>query len=300
MVQFKREREKEKKKKKKTENTELWQNRTDDLLDRAVFQKTVEKPKPKQLQKPKPKQLLRPITAGAGSAINQSQFLAITCNSLEARERSRVHGAIGFGLASYWLKNWRESFKPITKRSNRNHGIAFDSHLKTTLRARWTRCLDHSRPRKLVPRVSLGDPGNEVPRQRCLSWRDNISRCIYLHQVLDVNIRFQFSRFAYESRFTYTYQDPLASPSSLINIDQLHGGSTIKYYNDIRVPTSRFAFIHHDLHIYIKIYTLRITSWIGIFIPSLQTSFQTIIKLAMPTFFLTYMLFFCYFLWIWL
>ena len=52
----------------------------------------------------------------------------------------------------------------------------------------------------------------------------------------------------------------LARPSSLINIDQLHGGSTIKYYNDIRVPTSRFAFIHHDPHIYIKIYTLRITS----------------------------------------
>ena len=85
------------------------------------------------VEKPKPKQLLRPITTGAGSAMNQSQFLAITCNSLEARERSRVHGAIGFGLASHWLKNWRESFKPITKRSNRNHGITFDSHLKTAL-----------------------------------------------------------------------------------------------------------------------------------------------------------------------
>ena len=65
--------------------------------------------------------------------MNQSQFLAITCNSLEARESSRVHGAIGFGFASHWLKNWRESFKPITKRSNRNHGITFDSHLKTAL-----------------------------------------------------------------------------------------------------------------------------------------------------------------------
>ena len=65
--------------------------------------------------------------------MNQSQFLAITCNSLEARERSRVHGTIVFGLASHWLKNWRESFKPITKRSNRNHGITFDSHLKTAL-----------------------------------------------------------------------------------------------------------------------------------------------------------------------
>ena len=49
------------------------------------------------VEKPKPKQLLRPITTGAGSAMNQSQFLAITCNSLEAREKLRVHGAIGFG-----------------------------------------------------------------------------------------------------------------------------------------------------------------------------------------------------------
>ena len=65
--------------------------------------------------------------------MNQSQFLAITCNSLEAREKSRVHSAIGFGFASHWLKNWRDSFKPITKRSNRNHVITFDGHLKTTL-----------------------------------------------------------------------------------------------------------------------------------------------------------------------
>ena len=84
-------------------------------------------------EKPKPKQLLRPITTGAGSAMNQSQFLAITCNSLVAREKSRIHGAVGFGFDSHWLKNWRESFKPITKRSNRNHVITFDSHLKTAL-----------------------------------------------------------------------------------------------------------------------------------------------------------------------
>ena len=65
--------------------------------------------------------------------MNQSHFLAITCNSLEARQKSCVHGAIGFGFASYWLKNWRESFKPITKRSNRNHVITLDGHLKTAL-----------------------------------------------------------------------------------------------------------------------------------------------------------------------
>ena len=73
------------------------------------------------VEKPKPKQLLRPITTGANSAMNQSQFIAIICNLLKAREESHVHGAIGFGFASYWLKNWRESFKPITKRSKRNH-----------------------------------------------------------------------------------------------------------------------------------------------------------------------------------
>ena len=86
------------------------------------------------VEKPKPKQLLRPIKIGTNSAMNQSQFLAITCNSLEAREKSRVQGAIGFGFASHWLKNLCESFKPITKRGNRNLIITFDSHLKTALR----------------------------------------------------------------------------------------------------------------------------------------------------------------------
>ena len=85
------------------------------------------------VEKPKPRQLLWPITTGTGNAMNQSQFLLITCNSLEARQKSRVHGAIGFGFDSHWLKNWCESFKPITKRSNRNHVITFDSHLKTAL-----------------------------------------------------------------------------------------------------------------------------------------------------------------------
>ena len=89
------------------------------------FQRTVEKPKPKQL--------LRPITTEANSAMNQSQFLAISCYSIEAREKSRVHGAIGFGFDFHWLKNWYESFKPITKCSNPNHVITFDSHLKTAL-----------------------------------------------------------------------------------------------------------------------------------------------------------------------
>ena len=85
------------------------------------------------VEKPKSKQLLRPITTGAGSAMNQSQFLAITSNSLEVQEKSCVHGAVGFGFDAHWLKYWRESSKPITKRSNRNHVITFDSHLKNAL-----------------------------------------------------------------------------------------------------------------------------------------------------------------------
>ena len=85
------------------------------------------------IEKPKPKQLLQPITTGMNSAMNQSQLLAISWNSPEAREKSRVRSAIGFGFASHWLKNWRDSFKPITNHSNRNHVITFDSHLKTAL-----------------------------------------------------------------------------------------------------------------------------------------------------------------------
>ena len=75
--------------------------------------------------------------AVVGNFSSQSSELRhqITCifNLLKAREKSRVHGGIGFDFASHWLKNWRESFKPIIKRTNRNHVITFDSHLKTAL-----------------------------------------------------------------------------------------------------------------------------------------------------------------------
>ena len=33
--------------------------------------------------------------------MKQSQFLAIACNSLKAREKSRVQGAIALGFASH-------------------------------------------------------------------------------------------------------------------------------------------------------------------------------------------------------
>ena len=60
--------------------------------------------------------------------MNQSEFLAITCNMLKAKEKSRVQGAIGFAFASHWLKNLRQIFEPITKHSNLE--ITCDSHLK--------------------------------------------------------------------------------------------------------------------------------------------------------------------------
>ena len=66
--------------------------------------------------------------------MNQSEYLAIACNLLKAREKSRVQGAIGFGFASNWLKDLRETFKPITKFSKHNRVITFDIHLKTALK----------------------------------------------------------------------------------------------------------------------------------------------------------------------
>ena len=63
--------------------------------------------------------------------MNQSEYLAITCDLLKAREKSRVQGVIDFGFASNWLKNLHKTFKPITKCSNHNRVITFDSHLKT-------------------------------------------------------------------------------------------------------------------------------------------------------------------------
>ena len=50
------------------------------------------------VEKPKPQQLLRPITTGADSAMNQSQFLEITCNSLEARENHASMVRLGLVL----------------------------------------------------------------------------------------------------------------------------------------------------------------------------------------------------------
>ena len=54
--------------------------------------------------------------------MNQSEFPE------KAKKKSRIQGAIGF--ASRWLKNWRDIFRPITKRNNDNQNlvITFHSH----------------------------------------------------------------------------------------------------------------------------------------------------------------------------
>ena len=46
--------------------------------------------------------------------MNQSEFPAITCTLLKAREKSRIEGAIGHGFAPHWLKNQRELFELIS------------------------------------------------------------------------------------------------------------------------------------------------------------------------------------------
>ena len=55
-------------------------------------------------------QSLQPITKGASSTINQSEFFAVTCTWLKAWEKARVQGAIGMSLVSHGMKNWREIF----------------------------------------------------------------------------------------------------------------------------------------------------------------------------------------------
>ena len=52
-------------------------------------------------------QSLRPITKGASSTMNQSEFLAVTSNLLKAWEKARVQGAIGMSLVSHGMKNSR-------------------------------------------------------------------------------------------------------------------------------------------------------------------------------------------------
>ena len=95
------------------------------------------------VEKPIPNELIRPMTTGACSMMNQSEFQEINCNLLKARHKSRVQGAIGFGFATRWLRNWSEIYKPIPEHSNHNRVITFGSHLKSSLFTTYTNPIIH-------------------------------------------------------------------------------------------------------------------------------------------------------------
>ena len=60
--------------------------------------------------------------------MKQSEFLVITSNLLNGREKSRSQAAIGFGFASQLTREFLAN-----QLSNRNGVITFGGHLKTAL-----------------------------------------------------------------------------------------------------------------------------------------------------------------------
>ena len=63
------------------------------------------------------------------SAMKQSEFLSVTCNLLEVREKWRIQG---FHFTSHWFKNWHE----IWRVTMAGCVITFNSRLKTALAKR--------------------------------------------------------------------------------------------------------------------------------------------------------------------
>ena len=61
-----------------------------------------------------------------------TEFLAFICILFKGREKLCLQGAIIFGLASQWLKNWLEISKPIAKRGNRSRVVTFHARMKST------------------------------------------------------------------------------------------------------------------------------------------------------------------------
>ena len=60
--------------------------------------------------------------------MNQSDFLASTCNRRQARENTCGQVMIGFGLISHWLKKWREfvnQSQSTVKQNQSNYQITF-------------------------------------------------------------------------------------------------------------------------------------------------------------------------------
>ena len=78
------------------------------------------------VQKPMPKQILQPIKRING-AINQSVFLEITFNFAQSAGKIAHTSCDWFCfslLVHHWLRIWRETLKPITKRSKHNRVTA--------------------------------------------------------------------------------------------------------------------------------------------------------------------------------
>ena len=72
-----------------------------------------------KVRKTKTKVITLAITKNTDNTVNQSKFEVISCSWRKARENACERVTIAFGFTSDWMKKWRESFKPITKRSNR-------------------------------------------------------------------------------------------------------------------------------------------------------------------------------------
>ena len=66
---------------------------------------------------PNPKQFFRPIATGVNRAMNQSESLAMTCNLLKARKKSRLLRACLYGLVYPRQPSPRDNF---TKRLYEN------------------------------------------------------------------------------------------------------------------------------------------------------------------------------------
>ena len=65
--------------------------------------------------------------------MNQSEFLAFTCNSHKARENRADMVRLFLALLVFDIQTGASIFKPINTSSNRNCVTTFGSHLKTAL-----------------------------------------------------------------------------------------------------------------------------------------------------------------------
>ena len=67
-------------------------------------------------RKTKTKVIVPTNHTGANSTMNQSEFVAITSNSLKTQQKVMCARdfVIGFGFASNWPKKWQEIFKSIS------------------------------------------------------------------------------------------------------------------------------------------------------------------------------------------